>query len=205
MSLQGNLNDLPLVNLLQILSLQKKQGILSITSGPHSAEIMFEAGTLWAAFVYETINGKQEVRVESEEAVYTVMDWSQGQFRFLVKPLPTVKRNIFRGPEYLLLEQSRRHDEREQQQAINELGRQIPHLVADAPSVTQIHLSQEQWQVLVQVNGLISVAEIAGVLKQPLEQVVTNMEELNSKKLVKLVKPTTKSNQKIPFPNPAST
>jgi hypothetical protein len=202
MALQGNLNDLPLANLLQILALQKKEGVLYITSRAHSAEIMVDDGMLWAAFVYETIDGKPEVQVQGEEAVYTMMDWSQGQFSFHLESLPQVKRNIFSGPEYLLLEQSRRRDERDRQQLINELGRQVPHLVVDTPAVTQIHLSPEEWQVLVQVNGLLNVSEIAAVLKHPLEQVMANMEELKTKKLVNLVMPAAKPTQKLPFPNP---
>ena len=54
MSLTGNLEDLPLLDILQIVSFSKKTGFLSIEAEMGSGAIVFDAGFVVAAFTWET-------------------------------------------------------------------------------------------------------------------------------------------------------
>src|SRR5688500_5903804 len=54
MSLTGNLEDLPLLDILQIVSFSKKTGFLSIETEAGRGAIVFDGGFVVAAFTWET-------------------------------------------------------------------------------------------------------------------------------------------------------
>jgi Domain of unknown function (DUF4388) len=54
MSLTGNLEDLPLLDILQIVSFSKKTGYLSIEAEAGHGAIVFDSGFVVAAFTWET-------------------------------------------------------------------------------------------------------------------------------------------------------
>ena len=54
MSLTGNLEDLPLLDILQIVSFSKKTGFLSIEAEVGHGAIVFDGGFVVAAFTWET-------------------------------------------------------------------------------------------------------------------------------------------------------
>ena len=54
MSLTGNLEDLPLLDILQIVSFSKKTGYLSIQAEVGHGAIVFDAGFVVAAFTWQT-------------------------------------------------------------------------------------------------------------------------------------------------------
>lgn len=186
MSLQGNLTDLPLIDLLQIFSVQNKKGALLINYGDKEAEIFFEAASLHAAYVYQNLPQGRFVHSQGEEAIYSVMDWPEGHFCFKMDDITSPHRNIFVSWNYLVLEQCRRQDERERQQHLTEIGSRIPHLVPDPPVQAQINLSLDEWRVLLQVNGSASVTTIANTMRQPLNEVVKNLDDLEKKGLIEL-------------------
>ena len=54
MSLTGNLEDLPLLDILQIVSFSKKTGFLSIQADVGHGAIVFDSGFVVAAFTWQT-------------------------------------------------------------------------------------------------------------------------------------------------------
>jgi DNA-binding response OmpR family regulator len=100
MSLTGNLEDLPLLDILQIVSFSKKTGFLSIhTSEGHSA-IVFREGFVVSAFTYETHPPSaaeralppeprgRRVRERIETALKQLIRLREGEFNFSLTEEP---------------------------------------------------------------------------------------------------------------------
>ena len=133
MSLNGNLEDLPLLDILQIVSFSKKTGYLSIKTVEGSGAIVFREGLVVASFAWDatpldphfTGLGKVEreplIRTRIEIALSTLIRLREGQFSFSLseEPPPTVAgRDISRetlragiNPQELLLDLARGMDE----------------------------------------------------------------------------------------------
>jgi len=71
--LYGKLSDLSLIDVLQLLMMNKKTGQLTLTAGEEKAEMVFNDGKLTHA-EYKQFVG--------EEAVYNLGEWKDGVFRF---------------------------------------------------------------------------------------------------------------------------
>ena len=55
MSLNGNLEDLPLLDILQIVSFSKKTGYLAIQAEPGEGAIVFREGFVVASFTWDSL------------------------------------------------------------------------------------------------------------------------------------------------------
>ena len=94
MSLTGNLEDLPLLDILQIVSFSKKTGFLSIEAEVGHGAIVFDEGFVVAAFTWETppldpraralLPEKRDVilRGRIEMALEQLIRLREGQFNF---------------------------------------------------------------------------------------------------------------------------
>ncbi len=71
--LYGKLADLALVDVLQLLMMNRKTGMLTLTATDDTAQLIFDDGKLLHA-EYKQFVG--------EEAVYNLGDWKDGMFRF---------------------------------------------------------------------------------------------------------------------------
>lgn len=82
--LYGKLSDLSLIDVLQLLMMNKKTGLLTLTAGEDKAEMVFNDGKLVHA-EYKQFVG--------EEAVYNLGEWRDGVFRFEsqeIEVVPTI-------------------------------------------------------------------------------------------------------------------
>ncbi len=82
--LYGKLSDLSLIDVLQLLMMNKKTGLLTLTAGEDKAEMVFNDGKLIHA-EYKQFVG--------EEAVYNLGEWRDGVFRFEsqeIEVVPTI-------------------------------------------------------------------------------------------------------------------
>jgi CheY-like chemotaxis protein len=133
LSLNGNLEDLPLLDILQIVSFSKKTGYLSIKTVEGSGAIVFREGLVVASFAWDATpldshftglgNAEREplIRTRIEIALETLIRLREGQFSFSLseEPPPTVAgRDISRetltagiNPQELLLDLARGMDE----------------------------------------------------------------------------------------------
>src|SRR5687768_2032773 len=94
MSLTGNLEDLPLLDILQIVSFSKKTGFLTIDAEAGRGAIVFDGGFVVAAFTWETppldprartlLPGKRDVilRARIEMALEHLIRLREGLFNF---------------------------------------------------------------------------------------------------------------------------
>jgi len=99
--LEGNLAQIPLVDLLQILSMNRKTGRLRIEREGERGEVALSSGQVTDA---------QVGAVSGEKALYRLLSRREGQFSFHAGPVPAEGR-IARRLDELLLEGLRQVDE----------------------------------------------------------------------------------------------
>jgi DNA-binding response OmpR family regulator len=100
---EGDLKDLSIVELVQMLNLNKKTGILRI-EGPGSGQIYLKGGHLV---------GAKSKNKESEEAVYEMVTFDQGSFRFEITEQNLIQ-NITTSTMNVIMEACRIMDENRQ-------------------------------------------------------------------------------------------
>jgi len=133
MSLTGNLEDLPLLDILQIVSFSKKTGYLSIRTGAGEGAIVFRDGLVTASFTWDTppldprvrqLPRDQRTRMQRlriEVALEQLIRLREGQFNFSLSddaPTRVGARDIVDetlpdgiNPQELLLDLARGMDE----------------------------------------------------------------------------------------------
>ncbi|HEY6107210.1 MAG TPA: DUF4388 domain-containing protein, partial [Anaeromyxobacteraceae bacterium] len=99
--LEGNLAQIPLSDLLQILAVNRKSGSLAVEREGLRGEIALAEGRVAEARVGA---------VSGEKAVYRLLSWREGLFSFLPGP-PPAERRLDRKLDELLLEGLRQSDE----------------------------------------------------------------------------------------------
>jgi hypothetical protein len=73
MEIKGNLSDLSLDTLFNLIKLQERVGYLTITRDDQTAILYFENGNLIGATC-----GK----IQGEEVIYIIADWNSGSYQF---------------------------------------------------------------------------------------------------------------------------
>ncbi len=109
----GSLREMPLPDVLQVLSRTKKTGMLRVSSGGFSGEIHFGAGSIQNAS-FRSLRGA--------EAVYSMLALSDGEFALDPSFVPP-SRIMHESTDELLLEGMRRMDEGESESAVAPEGR----------------------------------------------------------------------------------
>ncbi len=196
MALQGNLVDLPLIDLVQVLTLQNKTGVLTLSRNFSQAQVAFTKSRIYSAFVHHTNQNGLSVYKQGEEALYDLLDWPDGQFTFeLTNALPAVE-NVQVKWDHMILEYCRLSDEKDQKHHQNEIILTRPKLVPDPPYQAEIKLDLEQWRLLFQINGELTLKEIADNTRQDYRVIVSlaeNLEKLGLITLERMAQPKTKS------------
>jgi len=107
----GSLREMPLPDVLQVLSRTKKTGLLKVSSGGYAGEIQFGNGSIYNASYRH---------LRAENAVYSLLALADGEFSLDPGFTPS-SRAIHNSTEQLLLEGMRRMDESAQPEAPPEL------------------------------------------------------------------------------------
>lgn len=188
MALQGNIVDMPLVDLLQILGAQGKGGTLSVTHDMYYAEICFNRATLHFAALYWVRDG--HLICQGEEAMYTLLSWTEGQFAFAIAPTPPMPQNVFVTINYIVMEHCLKCDSQHGQDRVSEMADVRPHLPLQPPLQAQINLDLEQWRLLTQINGVVTIGQLARMVGQHVESVLATLVELEQKGLVEIPRPS---------------
>ncbi len=174
MSLEGHLRDLALSEVLQLLAIGKKSGVLRISSPLEAREASIAVDNGWVtAVTFGGIEGGSRADVPSiEEAVLSVLDWRDGSFHFKANESVVDTAGIRVSVDMLLVESARRFD------AWNQLA---PHVkdtntVPSFPDVEPkelplLHLEPDQWEILTVVDGTRTVAAIAEALDKDVIEV----------------------------------
>lgn len=155
MDLQGSIREFGLTDIVQFLSSSEKTGALRLTerSSGRQGFVFFDRGTM----THAELGPK-----EAEEAVYSMMLWTDGQFLFEPEVTPE-KSTVRQSNANILMEGARRKDEwAVLRRAIPDLG-YVPEFVmpGEDNAGKQITLNTSEWVVLSKVDGNRSLAEIA--------------------------------------------
>lgn len=99
--IEGNISQIPLVDLIQILSMNKKNGVIVLTRNEVKGFVYFKEGNIVNANL-----GK----IEGEKAFFRLLSWGEGKFEFVPTKISTLIR-IQRSTDSLIMEGMRQLDE----------------------------------------------------------------------------------------------
>ena len=150
MSFQGSIQELPVPDIIQLVSVSGKTGMFTLVRGVERGYIYLQNGRMVHAKIGELVG---------EEAIYALAIWSSGEFQFTPGEEPETP-TIEKSNTSLLMEAARRLDE------WKVLSRKIPgvefvptFLPRDAPE--PVTLSPLEWNLVIRIDGRKTVEELA--------------------------------------------
>ncbi len=163
MSLLGSLDEIPLADVLRMLSGGSKSGLLTITKGTTQAVLHFQRGALVAA---------QAGRLQGDDAVLDLFGWNQGELNFTPEVTPAPP-NVARPVDALVAEGTRRGG------AVHKLRALVPsdRVVfqfgpGPADDSVQRPVGRREWRVLRLLDGRRDVREVVQATGLPREDVL---------------------------------
>lgn len=103
--MSGVIEEIPLPDLLQLLSTSRKSGVLTITSGVGVGRIYLRTGAIYFAAINDDFN------VSPQKAIYRMLSWETGTFELEPGGEMNVMEEIQESTEALLMEGVRQLDE----------------------------------------------------------------------------------------------
>lgn len=152
-TLSGNFRKVPLLDILQLLSSGGRTGRLNLKHKAKEGEIYLRDG-----IIVHAVTGAQM----GEAAVYSLMGWLEGDFNF-VPDVEAPEESVKKKTEELLQEGIKQADEWEKIKKVIPSTDVVLRL-SPSGSAGAVSLQPDDWQVLAQVDGAQTVAEIAEVL-----------------------------------------
>ena len=150
MALTGSLTETEPVDVVQLISMGRKSGVLRVVDGHERIEIHFRDGQ-----VLDAAHGSQR----GEEVVYDLFTRRAGRFTFEPGQV-TAAKAVERSVESLILEGMRRMDH------WNEIRRRLPDdrarpvLAADSAAGTEIALGPEEGHLLLLIDSRRTIADV---------------------------------------------
>ena len=187
MPLQGYLHDVSLGDLVQVISRQNKTGLLRLWQSGQQGQLYFKTSGLYAVYTRRD-EAAESGWQEGQPALYNLLDWSDGQFTFEIQEYfpANVSQNIVGSWDYIYLEYCRQQDQARHEAQLTQLANLRPTLLDDPTFRSQIKLSLDEWQILLQIDGRSTLAQIAGRINRDLAEVDTTVKHLARLGLLKL-------------------
>ncbi len=150
MSFQGSISELPVPDIIQLVSVSGKTGVFLLMRGPERGSIYLQNGRI----VHAELGS-----LGGEEAVYALAIWSTGDFQF-TPGKESEKTTIEKSNTSLLMEAARRLDE------WKVLARKIPGVdfipvLKPRELGEPVTLSPPEWNLIIRIDGRKSVEELA--------------------------------------------
>ena len=154
MAFQGSLKELPLPDIIQLVSVSGKTGKFTLSRDTDRGFIYLKNGQMVHAFVGELIG---------EEAIYALAIWNQGEFQFSPGEEPD-RQTITKSNTNLLMEAARRLDEwRVLSKKIPSVD-VVPELQVRENRHEQVTLNPQEWMLITRIDGHRTIAEIGRAL-----------------------------------------
>ncbi|MGZ8828899.1 MAG: DUF4388 domain-containing protein [Thermoanaerobaculia bacterium] len=154
MAFQGSLKELPLPDIIQLVSVSGKTGKFTLTRESDRGFIFLKNGQMVHASVGDLVG---------EEALYALAIWNSGEFQFNPGDEPE-RQTITKSNTNMLMEAARRLDEwRVLSKKIPSVDH-VPELLARENRHEQVTLNPHEWLVITKVNGDRSITEIGRAL-----------------------------------------
>jgi len=151
--LKGNLAQLPLLDIINMLTAGNKSGRLDIHQGSKSGEIYLQQGKLVHA-----VTGAHM----GEKSIFVLTRWIEGDFSF-TPDVEAPEQSIDNTTEQILLEASRQAEQWEDIRGVISSTDTVFNLSASG-SANTVSLKPIEWQILAQVNGERSIIELAELM-----------------------------------------
>lgn len=153
MAFQGSLKELPLPDIIQLVSVSGKTGVFVLETPTQKGEIFLRDGEIVHAAVGSVVG---------EDAVYELAIWQEGEFVFDAG-IDTEDRTIRKSNTNLLMEAARRIDEWQVLSKRIPSTRLIP-IFTNQSSSTSISFTPQEWHVICKIDERRSIDELAAVL-----------------------------------------
>jgi hypothetical protein len=150
MSFQGSIQELPVPDIIQLVSVSGKTGMFTLVRGNERGFIYLKNGQMVHARLGD---------LTGEEAIYALAIWSSGDFQFTPGEETDVP-SIEKSNTSLLMEAARRLDE------WKVLSRKIPAVdyvpaFLTRDSAEPVTLSPPEWNLVVKIDGKKTIEELA--------------------------------------------
>src|SRR5262249_3913548 len=150
MSFQGSITELPVPDIIQLVSVSGKTGMFTLIRGAERGYIYLKNGQMVHAQLGEQAG---------EEAIYALAIWSSGDFQFTPGEEPNTV-SIEKSNTSLLMEAARRLDE------WKVLSRKIPGvdyvpILVPREASEPVALSPLEWNIVIKVDGRRTIEELA--------------------------------------------
>ncbi|MEO8499894.1 MAG: DUF4388 domain-containing protein [Vicinamibacteria bacterium] len=190
MSFQGSLSELPLPDVIQLVSSSGKTGCFHLTDGDIKGQIYIQEGRIVHAQV-EDLSG--------EEAVYQLAIWSRGEF-FFETGAAVAANTITKTNTNLLMEAARRLDEwRVLQKKVPSMDL-VPEFVIPEGREGQINLNTSEWLILSKIDGRRSIKAIANASSHSTFEACKILYGLIATNLIRLREPPAAAPPRPPGP-----
>ncbi len=154
MAFQGSLKELPLPDIIQLVSVSGKTGKFTLTRDADKGFIYLKNGQMVHAYVGDLVG---------EEAIYALAIWNAGEFQFNPGEEPD-RQTITKSNTNLLMEAARRLDEwRVLSKKIASVD-YVPELMTRENRHEQITLNPQEWMLITRIDGRRSIADIGKTL-----------------------------------------
>jgi hypothetical protein len=150
MSFQGSITELPVPDIIQLVSVSGKTGMFTLVRGSERGYIYLKNGQMVHARLGD---------LTGEEAIYALAIWSSGDFQFTPSEEPDTV-TIEKSNTSLLMEAARRLDE------WKVLSRKIPGVdyvpvLVLRDTAEPVTLSPIEWNVVTRIDGKKTIEELA--------------------------------------------
>lgn len=178
MSFQGSLKELPLPDIIQLVSVSGKTGKFTLTREGEEGVIFLLNGQISHARLGE---------LTGDEAIYALAIWNEGEFIFTPGEEGSEK-TISRSNTNLLMEAARRADEWKVLSKKIPSVELVPGLLPRQNRHEQITLTPQEWMLVTKIDGQRSIAEIGKALEISSFEIAKNLYGMITSELVELKK-----------------
>jgi len=178
MAFQGSLKELPLPDIIQLVSVSGKTGKFTLSRDQERGFIYLKNGQMVHATVGDLIG---------EEAIYALAIWNAGDFQFNPGEEPD-RQTITKSNTNLLMEAARRLDEwRVLSKKVPSVDH-VPELMVRENRHEQITLNPQEWMLVTKIDGHRSIADIGRALNVSSFEVAKILYGMITSELVQLKK-----------------
>ena len=154
MAFQGSLKELPLPDIIQLVSVSGKTGKFTLTRDSDRGFIFLKNGQMVDASVGDLVG---------EEAIYSLAIWNSGEFQFNPGDEPE-RQTISKSNTNLLMEAARRLDEWRVLSKKIPSVEHVPELMARENRHEQVTLNPHEWLLVTKIDGHRSINELGQLL-----------------------------------------
>lgn len=187
MAFQGSLKELPLPDIIQLVSVSGKTGKFTLTRDADRGFIYLKNGQMVHAVAGELVG---------EEAIYALAIWNHGDFQFTPAEEPE-RQTITKSNTNLLMEAARRLDEwRVLSKKIPSVD-YVPELLTRENRHEQVTLNPHEWMLITKIDGHRSIADIGRLLNTSSFEVAKILYGMITGELVQLKKKVERNEDEV--------